>query len=231
MLLSLEDILNNLLKDLVSNWKEMGSPGQEGFYWSKYRQNWINAFPEDENFILSIPDYLDRGKVHQLCKSREYSVREKFLSVMLWGYGDRGYGPYRVTQMLSQENAIDILSEVYNLCASGKPKEAYKFLTQNRIKLLGPSYGSKFMAFCVPRQIGAPIFDSYISIWINEFAIEEFKGIKMTSETWSSKIYDAYWDWIKYHANKLECYPDDIELIIFRDAENKFSKSSIWQGK
>ena len=87
------------------------------------------------------------------------------------------------------------------------------------------------MAFCTPREIGAPIYDSLIAIWVREFAEKEFLGVTTSSDNWNLKTYSRYWDWVKEHSDALECYPDEIELVLFRDAESKFSKASKWSGK
>jgi hypothetical protein len=224
-------VLNKQLVKLVKNWKESGSPEQEGFNWTSSRGNWIRAFPNEAKFISVLPNEIDRGAVRKICNSKRYSVREKFLAVMVWGYGDRGYGPYRVTQMLSQEHSDAILRKAYEISQSGDPKSAYDFLRINRIRILGPSYSSKFISFCTPREIGAPIYDSLIALWVGEFAKQDFLGIRTSSETWSLKTYSKYWDWVNEHSDGLNCYPDEIELVIFRDAESKFSKSSSWAAK
>ena len=150
---------------------------------------------------------------------------------MIWGYGDRGYGPYRVTQMLNQEHAESVLAEVFDICQNGDPKGAYDFLRHNRIRILGPSFSSKFITFCTPKNIGAPIYDSYIALWVAAFAVRDFSGVRTTSEVWNLKTYARYWDWVKEHSEELNCFPDDIELAIFRDAETKFSKASNWADK
>jgi hypothetical protein len=150
---------------------------------------------------------------------------------MVWGYGDRGYGPYRVTQMLNQPHAELTLREAFNLADSGEPIEAYEFLKSNRIRILGPSYGTKFITFCTPRAIGAPIYDSYIAKWLEMFAAEEFAGTRISSESWNSNTYSRYWGWAKEHSELLQCYPDQIELVLFRDAERLFSKTSNWRDK
>ena len=223
--------LNKHVVDLVEAWQKSGAIQQEGFDWTSSRHNWERAFPEERKFISKLPSEIDRAAVRAFCESSKYSIREKFLAVMIWGYGDRGYGPYRVTQMLNQEHAKDVLNEVFNFCQSGNPKAAYDFLRKNRIRILGPSYSSKFITFCTPRDIGAPIYDSYISLWIESFAAKDFEGIRTTSEVWNSKTYSHYWDWVKIHSESLQCYPDDIELVIFRDAEMKFSNGSKWANK
>jgi hypothetical protein len=223
--------LNKSLVKLVENWKAIGSPQQEGFNWTSSKNNWIKAFPSESKFISALPDEIDRDAVRKICNSEKYSIREKFLAVMIWGYGDRGYGPYRVTQMLSQGHAEGVLTEVFEICHKGDPKSAYDFLRKNRIRILGPSYSSKFITFCTPRNVGAPIYDSYIALWVDAFAEEDFAGVPTTSEVWNSKTYARYWDWVKEHSEALNCFPDEIELVLFRDAEKTFSKASNWSGK
>lgn len=223
--------MNKQLVTLMREWQAAGAPLQEGFDWTSNKHNWKKAFPIHAKFISGLPDEIDRVVVREICDSSKFSVLEKFLSVMVWGYGDRGYGPYRVTQMLNQDDAEEILSHAYETCRKGKPKEAYDFLKQNRIRILGPSYGSKFITFCTPREIGAPIYDSLIAMWIVEFAKKEFMGVPITSENWNSKTYTAYWDWVKKHSEELSCFPDEIELVLFRDAESRYSHKSSWRGK
>lgn len=223
--------LNKSLLKLGEDWKRNGSSAQEGFDWNISKRNWIQAFPKDTAFIEKLPLLIDRIEVRRICESTENSIQDKFLAVMIWGYGDRGYGPYRVTQMLDQPHALSVLEKTFELCQLGDPKGAYDFLRLNRIKILGPSYSSKFITFCTPRQVGAPIYDSFIALWVERFAKSDFGNVPTSAERWNSKTYFRYWDWIKEHSIALDCYPDDLELVIFRDAESKFSKSSIWVGK
>lgn len=223
--------MNEYLVKLIESWKLSGSLEQEGFDWSSRKDNWINAFPSESKFIASLPNEIDRITVRKICNSKKYSVLQKFLAVMVWGYGDRGYGPYRVTQMLNQPHAESVLAQVYEFSQSGYPLEAYDFLRNNRIRILGPSYGSKFITFCTPRDVGAPIYDSLISFWVKAFAEEEFSGVPTSSENWNLRTYTRYWYWIKEHSDQLDCFPDEVELALFRDAERQFSKNSGWASK
>ena len=223
--------MNSYLFNLIDDWKSIGSPDQEGFDWTSSKENWVKSFPSDAVFIEKLPSLIDRIEVRRICESTKYSIREKFLAVMVWGYGDRGYGPYRVSQMLEQSNALDILEATFKLCQLGDPKGAYDFLRLNRVRILGPSYSSKFITFCTPREVGAPIYDSFIALWVEQFAKNDFENVPTTAERWNSKTYFKYWDWIKAHALELDCYPDELELVIFRDAESKFAKTSSWNGK
>lgn len=182
-------------------------------------------------FISELPNEIDREAVRKFCNSNNYSVRQKFLAVMVWGYGDRGYGPYRVSKMLAQDHTEEVLETVYSIAHSKKPKLAYEHLMENRINILGPSYGSKFITFCTPREVSAPIYDSLIALWIQVHAKVEFLNISTGTLTWNIKTYSHYCDWIEEHAREFECYPDDIELVLFRDSEKHFAKGSKWSGK
>lgn len=223
--------MNKELVDLVDEWRKLGSIPQEGFDWTPRKQSWIRTFPGNSDFISNLPKELDRDYVRQICQSMNSATREKFLAVMVWGYGELGYGPYRVSNMLKQTDADTILNEVVKLCLGGDPKGAYNYIRINRVRGLGPSYSSKFISFCTPREIGAPIFDSFIALWIEEFAKSDFQEVSISSETWNSKTYESYWDWVKHHSDQLNCYPDEIELVLFRDAEARFGRNSGWSGK
>lgn len=226
-----ESRLNNKLSSLLGKWQRDGSTPQESFDWSSSRSNWSSKFPEHANFIKTLPDSIGRGDVRKICQGTKHTVLEKFLAVMIWGYGDRGYGPYRVSIMLLQPQTESILQNAYNLCRNGDPKEAYEYMQLNRIRNLGPSFGTKFMTFCTPKNVGAPILDSYVGLWLKKNASMDFLNVAINSESWNIKTYTRYWDWIKLHSEHFECDPDDVELVLFRDAEKTFSANSKWANK
>lgn len=224
-------MINQNLVRSYETWLANGSPGQAGFDWTSTKEKWLSYFQADTDFIWSIPQLVDRTFLRKIVSGEEYSIRHKFLAVMIWGYGDRAYGPYRVDQMLRQINTEYLLNQAFNLAQSGKPIEAYGYLSKNRINFLGPSYTSKFVCFSTPREIGAPIFDSFIARWLEKNTSTEFKDLSLSSQTWNIKAYTKYLTWIQAHAKHLNAYPDDLELVIFREAEGMFSKNSRWIKK
>lgn len=223
-------INRNLLK-IYDAWVKNGSPQQEGFNWMATRDKWLDGFASDEKFIREIPQLLDRTYLRGICADRDISIRRRFLAVMIWGYGDRAYGPFRVNQMFIQADTENLLEQAFHLAESGNPIQAYGFLSKNRIHFLGPSYTSKFISFCTPRMISAPIFDSFIATWLENYADRDFAGHSLNTQTWNIKTYSRYVEWIQEHAQHLNAYPDNLELVIFREAEEKFSKSSKWVNK
>jgi hypothetical protein len=224
--------MNRRLSGLIQDWQLNGSDPQEAFDWSSGLHNWVDKFPRKAKFLETVlPLQIDRVAVRAICESPNYDIIEKFLAVMVWGYGDRGYGPYRVGVMLSQPHAKKVLSKAFEIAQNGQPKDAYLFLMENRIRILGPSFGTKFLSFCTPREIGAPIYDSFVGLWISKYASKEFQEVSTNPENWNTKTYFAYWDWVKKHAEYFNCYPDEVELVLFRDAERQYSKNSSWTDK
>ena len=224
-------MINKNLVGVYDAWVASGSQQQEGFNWISTRNKWLTLFAEDSEFIKSVPQSLDRIYLREICADRELCIRNRFLAVMIWGYGDRAYGPFRVSQMFTQSNVAYLLNQTFDLAASGCPIQAYSFLSKNRIHYLGPSYTSKFVSFCTPREISAPIFDSFIATWLAEHATKDFEGFSLNSQTWNIQTYSRYITWIQEHADYLNAFPDDLELVIFRDAEEKYSKTSRWVDK
>ena len=223
--------VNTDLTKLVNDWKARGSENQRSFDWSVSQDNWMASFPAESQFISKLKSPIDREEVTRVMAATKNSILEKFLAVMIWGYGNRGYGPYRVAQMLGQDNSENVITEVYKLCQQGKPLDAYGYLSKNRLKQLGPSYGSKVLSFFTPRRIGAPIYDSLIARWLMQYAAVDFEGVSTKSVGWSLKTYSRYHEWINEHAAGLGCYPDEIEHVLFEAAEQEYSPTRTKQKK
>lgn len=222
---------NSRLTYLLQEWRAIGSPPQESFNWSSSKTNWLITFPERKEFIEHLPIEISRSDLVKISISPKFDVIEKFLAVMIWGYGDRGYGPYRVAEMLKQAKSLEILEKLHEFTSSGEPTVAYNYLSQHRIKGLGPSYGTKVISFWTPREIGAPIYDSYIGMWLSEHAKEDFGKTPTQPSTWHGASYETYRKWVGLHAEIFQCFSDEVELTIFRDAEIQYSTSSKWLSK
>jgi hypothetical protein len=216
---------------LFADWKKAQSTPQEAFDWSRALANWQRDLPQHSEFISRLPSKIDRTFLRTLIASQENSVMEKFLAVMIWGYGDVGYGSYRVKKMVSSEGAEWKIVRVFDFCQDGKPLAAYEFLAANRVTQLGPAFGTKLISFFTPRDVVAPIYDSFIWKWMDIYAKDAFENGSSSSEVWSLKIYAKYLDWMKFHSSKFGCFGDDLELVIFRDALNKFSTNSGWTSQ
>jgi hypothetical protein len=109
-------------------------------------------------------------------------------------------------------NELDALSRIEEIEAQGEEKE------------------KKMIGYLIVAMISA-VKDKKVNLWVEKFASKEFSGVTTSCENWNLKTYSKYLDWIKEHSDELDCYPDEIELVLFRDAERKFSKSSNWSEK
>lgn len=225
------EVDNSRLRALVEDWQKLGSEPQEAFDWSRSASNWQRDLPEYKEYIAQLPDSIDRKFLRELILKKEFSAMEKFLAVMIWGYGDIGYGSYRVNKMFGSIAVEEKIAQVFELCQGAKPLQAYEFLAKYRISQLGPAFGTKLISFFTPREIVAPIYDSFIWKWMDKYSKDIFENGSCSSEVWNLKTYSTYSNWINFHSVSFGCFSDDLELVIFRDALEQFSTSSGWAGQ
>ena len=209
---------------LVRNWVSSGSNPQEAFSWAKSIDNWTRDLPEMGDFIRSLPNSIDRTYLHEIIQDADFSPVEMFTATMIWGYGDIGYGSYRVKKMFQSGNFVRKIEDSFSMCQGNDPLNAYLYLSKNRIDQLGPAFGTKWISFATPRETPAPIYDSLISKWIATFAASEFQGISLNPEVWSLKTYSSYYSWMNLIANENSIKSDDLESILFEEASKLFSK-------
>ena len=222
---------NSRLRALVDEWKNAGSIPQEAFDWDRSRANWQRDLAPNSEFISQLPKEIDRTFLRTLVANGENSVMEKFLAVMIWGYGDLGYGSFRVRKMLDSDGFQEKVATVFEMCQQGAVLDSYVFLSKSKIDQLGPAFGTKIINFFTPREVVAPIYDSFISKWMDIYAKDAFPGGSCSSKVWSRNVYSSYVRFITSHAQKLECFGEDLELVIFRDALAQFETTSRWIGQ
>jgi hypothetical protein len=107
--------------------------------------------------FAGLPDRLTRPVVRGACQRAADAPADAapaFLTVMAWGYGQVGYGPFRVRRLLDgTANADAQLQAAAGMLSEGGPVEAYALLGDNgvpRLARLGPAFGTKFLYFCSP---------------------------------------------------------------------------------
>lgn len=218
-------MLNERLNLIATKWSNAGNPAQEAFDWSKSRRNWKRDIPSLNSFIEALPPALDRNFVRKVCDQAGTTTPQKFVTTMIWGYGNLGYGSFRVKKMFATPDFSEKLENSLELAKAGDILGAYEYLAQNRIQQLGPAFGTKWLSFISSEKQPAPIYDSFVSLWIQKFAKNEFPDMTMSSESWSKKIYAAYLDWMRDQAAALGLQVNDLELIIFQDAAIEFANS------
>ena len=186
---------------------------------------WIERFPRDAKFLKSVAKNLNRKSVRKVCSQRStHSIREKFLAVMLWGYGPYAVGAARTLKITKEKEFESRLKEVYNLAKSGRHIDAISFMAIDPIKGFGPAYGTKFVYFCSPKNVCAPIYDKRVRDWLGKYAKNELYGASLHRIQWHTNSYLAWSQWLQVQAKLLKTNWEDLEYLIFEDAKSIKSK-------
>ena len=182
---------------------------------------WIERFPRDAKFLKSVAKNLNRKSVRKVCSQRStHSIREKFLAVMLWGYGPYAVGAARTLKITKEKDFESRLKEVYNLAKSGRHIDAISFMAIDPIKGFGPAYGTKFVYFCSPKNVCAPIYDKRVRDWLGKYAKNELYGASLHRIQWHTNSYLAWSQWLQVQAKLLKTNWEDLEYLIFEDAKS-----------
>jgi len=203
-----------LMLRVVDAWRAAGSPPQEGMAWP--RQRWTDQFPTHASTFANLPDYLTRSVVRRACLSAANGpadAERAFLAVMVWGYGQVGYGPFRVRRLLdTTPHAGAHLQAAATELASGGPVKAYAGLGDHgaaRLARLGPAFGTKFLYFCSPAR-GRPalILDRLVARWLRDNT-----DLALNEARWSVSTYAGYLDAIFGWADELHVAADELEAL------------------
>ena len=205
------------LLQLVSQWRAAGSPPQAAIPWP--RDIWLTDLPAHTLLLGSLPTLLDRAAIRAACAGATTdaeSAERALVAVMAWGQGNRGYGRYRTSRILSAPQASERLMSAAQTLAIDGPLAAYRSLADNHdcgISGLGAAFGTKFLYFCQPSGQGttALILDKLLSDWLLENA-----GLDLKSQPWSEPRYAAYLRQMHSWATELGCEPDELESCIFQ---------------
>lgn len=205
------------LRAAVELWVQRGCPPQAGIPWP--RDRWIAFFPDRHQLWIALPDQLRRADVTAAAAGADQTEAEAltaFLVAMAWGYGNVGYGPWRVQRCLSTDRAAGRLLEAARTAVKKGPVAGYAALGgQDRLTGLGPAFGTKFLYF-VSKASSTPvalIFDRLVAGWLRDHA-----ALRINPVTWHLPNYRHYLETVGVWADELKVAADDVELCIFRDA-------------
>lgn len=201
------------VEEAVSEWRRRGQPAQSPT--SYPREAWADRFPEHRELITSLPERLDRAAVReaiaQLDAQPGWATRS-FVVTQMWGYGQRGYGPSRVRQVLDDaaQRAEVALSEAAELVNREGPSAAFRALSEtHKLKGLGTSFATKFLFFS-DRSQRALILDDFIAEWLRENA-----DTRLTLQPMHPDHYERYLDLMHGWAEALGLAPAELEEVLF----------------
>jgi hypothetical protein len=144
-------------------------------------------------------------------------AEQAFLAVMTWGYGDIGYGSFRVARILADTpNATARLRRAPANVADGGAFAGYRALADgrlSRLKWLGPAFGTKFLHFCSSTgQPTALILDRLISDWLRDNV-----AVSLNPVPWNIDTYRRYVGLMTEWFAELGVDPDQLETCLFTE--------------
>lgn len=196
---------------------------------SYHASTWIKRFADDDDFnklIQKYPQQISRANivslVHQVSTGSE-SACKVFLASMLWGYGTVGYGAYRTSIMLENENSRKIIEESFRLVSVGRYIDAYKMFA---LPKCGSAFFTKYFYFVglgtkvtpLPLILDSVVANSLVQLGVDISFLARFiknpEG-KITSMGKYAEGYSQYVEIMNTWANEIGCRPDSIEKWLF----------------
>ena len=193
---------------MVEEWRTRGRPDQPPISWP--RDRWVAAFPARTAVFERLPVELDRDAVRTAVRRslEQGDVIGAFLPCMAWGFGQVGYGPFRVSRMLAGGDAEAKLAAVAEAAAAGRPVDAYGLLGgSSRLDQLGPAFGTKFLYFVDRRGL---ILDRVIA-----GCLAMVSDLRFNPTRWDSAGYQSYLDVMARWSGELGVRADELERVLF----------------
>lgn len=201
---------------------------QRSFPWN--RSAWVSGMhdlPDVRQVLASLPDRVDRNQIREVVTAQLEAGRvlPAFVSAMVWGYGDRGYGPTRVRWVLTgvktgthdapiRDDIADRLGAAADMVRTHGPVEGFRYLNnEGHIKYLAGAFFTKWLYFAsaiisADDANAAPILDKQVQDWLRNHA-EMSISVRRTPD------YQCYLDtltgWGGAHART----PVQVEKAIF----------------
>jgi hypothetical protein len=218
------------VRGLVDIWRAAGCPTQPAMPWNRERWNAWN--PRHHSTLAALPDALDRPTVRRLCEHATTSpeaAERAFVATMVWGYGEVGYGAFRVNRILSVNRAPGARLHTTAKALSERGAVAgYAELADyqaSRLRFLGPAFGTKFLAFCSrDAEHNALILDRLVANWLQRNTTLDLDPVP-----WNLSTYARFVDQLQEWSAALDISPDDLECRIF-SAESDATGNQ-WSGK
>lgn len=150
----------------------------------------MHDLPDVLRILDSLPDHVDRNVIRDVVSTQlaHDHVLPAFVSAMVWGYGDRGYGPTRVRWILTglkagaydapvQDAVTILLRTAANTVRAQGPVEGFRYMNNaGRIKHLASAFFTKWLYFSSALRNAddpnaAPILDKQVHDWLEREAL------------------------------------------------------------
>jgi hypothetical protein len=201
---------------------------QRAFRWmpAGWRKE-MHDLPEVLQVLDLLPESVDRTTVRTvvLAELDGGRVLPAFVSAMVWGYGDAGYGATRVRWVLTGVKAdahnaavrgdvAGLLRTAAEVVRAQGPVEGFRYMNNaGRIKYLASAFFTKWLYFAsaltsADDPNAAPILDKQVHDWLKQHA-------SMTFDISRSPDYQRYFDVLTVWGENCGRTPVQVEKAIF----------------
>jgi hypothetical protein len=201
---------------------------QRAFPWTPagWRKE-MHDLPDVLQVLDGIPERVDRSMVREavLADLGGGRVLPAFVSAMVWGYGDAGYGAMRVRWVLTGVKAgahnapvrgdvADLLRTAAEVVRTQGPVEGFRYMNNaGRIKYLASAFFTKWLYFAsaltsADDPNAAPILDDQVRQWLEKNA-GVILDISRTADY--QRYFDALTGWGEIYGRT----PIQVEKAIF----------------
>lgn len=215
------------VSQLVTSWVDAGRPGQAPITWRRDRwvasQGEASRYPHVASFrsvLEALPNPIGRDDVRAYARHAIDSptdAAEAFVASMVWGFGRTGYAVFRTNRILATSpDAADRLHHIAKVLSDEGPVEGYRAMAnQQRLKWLGPAFGTKYLHFCSGPKHPALVLDDLAATWLNQHC-----GTKLRPTRWSIRQYEQYLtNMAVWSAGR--CTPTELEILVFTDEASR----------
>lgn len=215
--------LPEALRRAHRHWEARGRPAQAATLWAGGA--WTAEFPEHWAFLEGLINPITREGVEAVCRhasESEEAALEGFLAAMVWGHGNRGYGPYRTRRILRvTPDAPGRLQEAALRARRDGGPAAFAWMASNRLTWLGVAFATKYLFFCAAygSAAPAPVLDSLVQRWLATRA-----GWSLSLK-WNVADYAAYVQSLVGWAEELEVTAGEVEYLMFEEEASRDLRS------
>jgi|688.fasta_scaffold19504_7 hypothetical protein len=209
----------DIIEEIKLSIERFGPVMEQSIPW--YPHTWIRSKKLREE-ILELQTHCNiEGNKSSISREQVVSFGETpeklFIASMVFGYGDRGYGAWRVARIrgLVSRDEFTKAIECQFAAAALSPADSWNSHTSSkRLKFFGPAFATKFAYFAALRQrTEFPI--PLIADVNTSKAVEEYFGISQSAQRGES--YLQYVDKAREIATEIggNTRPDDVERSLF----------------
>jgi hypothetical protein len=208
----------DIIEEIKLSIERFGPVMEQSIHW--YPHTWARSQKLREE-ILELQTHCNiAGRKSSISREQVLSFGETpeklFIASMVFGYGDRGYGAWRVMRVRNLVSGGEFIKAIQGqYAAASSPGDSWNSHTgSERLKFFGPAFATKFAYFSALQQ-GAEFPIPLIADANTSKAVNKYFGISESAKVEVS--YLQYVDKAREIATEIggSIRPDDVERALF----------------